>query len=132
MGPQEPHGTFILRIEDTDKEREVPGSKQQIMDSLNWLGVVYDEGPDIGGPNAPYLQSERLPSYKEWGQKLVDAGFAYADTFTEAEVEAFRTREPKPTRKSFSFSQPPSGESSGLGRRHAASLQDTREGLRLA
>lgn len=85
-------GTFILRIEDTDKEREVPGSKEQIIESLKWIGIDYDEGPDIGGPNAPYLQSERLPSYKEWAQKLVDAGFAYADTFTEAEVEAFRTQ----------------------------------------
>ena len=86
------HGTFILRIEDTDKEREVSGSKEQIMDSLKWIGIDYDEGPDIGGPNAPYLQSERLASYKTWGQKLVDAGFAYADTFTEAEVEAFRAQ----------------------------------------
>ena len=85
-------GKFLLRIEDTDKEREVAGSKQQIIDSLNWLGITYDEGPDIGGPNAPYLQSERLDSYKKWGQKLVDAGFAYADTFTEAEVETFRAQ----------------------------------------
>ncbi len=85
-------GTFILRIEDTDKEREVAGSKEQIIESLKWIGIDYDEGPDIGGPNAPYLQSERLDSYKKWGQKLVDAGFAYADTFTEAEVEAWRTQ----------------------------------------
>jgi glutamyl-tRNA synthetase len=86
------NGTFILRIEDTDKAREVPGSKEQIIESLKWLGVDYDEGPDIGGPNAPYLQSERLDSYKIYGQRLVDAGHAYADTFTEAEVEAFRVQ----------------------------------------
>ena len=85
-------GTFILRIEDTDKEREVAGSKEQIIESLKWIGIDYDEGPDIGGPNAPYLQSERLDSYKKWGQKLVDSGFAYADTFTEAEVEVWRTQ----------------------------------------
>lgn len=96
------HGTFILRIEDTDKEREVPGSKEQIIDSLRWIGITYDEGPDIGGPNAPYLQSERLDSYKRWGQKLVDAGFAYADTFTEAEVEAFRA-EAEASKQPFLF-----------------------------
>lgn len=96
------HGTFILRIEDTDKEREVPGSKQQIMDSLNWIGITYDEGPDIGGPNAPYLQSERLESYKRWGQKLVDAGFAYADTFTEEAVEQFR-KEAEAAKQPFLF-----------------------------
>ena len=50
-------GTFILRIEDTDKEREVAGAKEQIMRALKWLGADYDEGPDVGGPNAPYVQS---------------------------------------------------------------------------
>ena len=85
-------GTFILRIEDTDKEREVEGSKQQIIDSLSWIGITCDEGPHIGGPNAPYLQSERLPLYKTYAQKLIDAGFAYPDPYTSEELEKFREK----------------------------------------
>ncbi|HQV64902.1 MAG TPA: glutamate--tRNA ligase [Candidatus Paceibacterota bacterium] len=86
------NGTFILRIEDTDKAREVEGSIQHIIDSLKWVGITWDEGIDIGGPNAPYLQSERLESYKKYAQKLVDKGLAYADPYTPEEVEAFRVK----------------------------------------
>jgi len=86
------NGTFILRIEDTDKKREVSGSIEHIIKSLKWLGIDWDEGPDIGGPNAPYLQSERLKSYKEYAQKLIDKGLAYADPYTEEEVESFRKK----------------------------------------
>src|SRR3989344_1103126 len=63
-------GTFILRIEDTDKEREVEGSIEHILKSLKWLGINWDEGPDIGGSNKPYLQSKRLNLYKDYAQKL--------------------------------------------------------------
>lgn len=84
------NGSFILRIEDTDKQREVEGSMQQIIDSLHWLGIQWDEGVDIGGPHAPYLQSQRLAIYKEWAQKLINAGLAYADPYTPAELDAFR------------------------------------------
>ncbi|MES2214392.1 MAG: glutamate--tRNA ligase family protein, partial [Pseudomonadota bacterium] len=66
------NGTFILRIEDTDKAREVEGSIDHIIESLKWVGLEWDEGFDIGGPNAPYLQSERLSSYKKYAQVLVD------------------------------------------------------------
>lgn len=83
-------GTFILRIEDTDKQREVTGSIQQIMDSLRWLGIDWNEGVEIGGPHAPYLQSERLDIYKNWAQRLIDSGRAYADPYTPEEIEAFR------------------------------------------
>jgi glutamyl-tRNA synthetase len=83
-------GQFVLRLEDTDKKREVAGSDQHVMDSLRALGLDYDEGPDIGGPYAPYRQSERLDSYQVWAKKLVDAGRAYADPYTPAEVQAFR------------------------------------------
>jgi len=83
-------GSFILRLEDTDKAREVEGSAEHLIDSLRTLGLVYDEGPDIGGPYAPYRQSERLDVYKKWAQKLIDAGRAYADPYTQAEVQAFR------------------------------------------
>lgn len=85
-------GTFILRIEDTDKVREVAGSIQQIESSLQWLGINWDEGIDKGGLHAPYKQSERLEIYKEWAQKLIDAGRAYADPYTPEELEAFRNQ----------------------------------------
>lgn len=83
-------GTFILRIEDTDKVREVEGSVQQIENSLNWLGIHWDEGVDKGGPHMPYKQSERLEIYKEWARKMVAEGRAYADPYTPEEIEAFR------------------------------------------
>ena len=60
------------------------------MESLQALGLQYDEGPDVGGPYAPYTQSERLETYKTWAQKLIDAGRAYADPYTPEEVQAFR------------------------------------------
>lgn len=85
-------GKFILRIEDTDKVREVDGSIDHIIDSLKWLGIDWDEGPDIGGINAPYKQSERLDSYRKYAQILIDKGLAYADPYTEDEVEAFRNK----------------------------------------
>ena len=85
-------GTFILRIEDTDKEREVAGSKEQIMEALKWLGIIWDEGPDIGGPNAPYTQSERLSHYKKYAQILIEKGHAYADPYSEEELETLRKR----------------------------------------
>lgn len=84
------NGTFILRIEDTDKQREVEGSIDHIIAALKWLGIEWDEGVDIGGPNAPYLQSLRGESHKKYAQQLIDKGLAYADPYTESEVEAFR------------------------------------------
>ena len=87
---QKNKGTFILRIEDTDKVREVPGSIEQIENSLRWLGINWQEGIDIGGPNAPYLQSDRIDIYKEWADKLIASGRAYADPYSKEELEAFR------------------------------------------
>ncbi len=84
------NGQFILRLEDTDKAREVEGSAKHIMDSLSWLGIDWDEGPDCGGDYAPYKQSERLDIYKQWAKKLIDSGRAYADPYTAAEVDEFR------------------------------------------
>jgi glutamyl-tRNA synthetase len=83
-------GTFVLRFEDTDKKREVQGSREHLIKSLQTLGLDYEEGPDIGGPFGPYVQSERLASYREWAQVLIDAGRAYADPYTPQEVQAFR------------------------------------------
>lgn len=86
------NGQFVLRLEDTDQKREVAGSLEHLIKSLRALGIIYDEGPDIGGPYEPYRQSERLESYKKWAQKLIDIGSAYADPYTPAELEAFRER----------------------------------------
>jgi glutamyl-tRNA synthetase len=70
-------GAFVLRIEDTDRTRSRADSEAQIMDALRWLGLRWDEGPDVGGPHGPYHQSARLPIYAEHAQKLVDSGRAY-------------------------------------------------------
>lgn len=85
-------GQFILRLEDTDQAREVEGADKHIMASLRALGLEYDEGPDIGGKYGPYRQSERLQSYTEWAQKLIAQGRAYADPYTQEEVQAFREK----------------------------------------
>ncbi len=88
-------GQFILRLEDTDQKREVKGADQHIIDSLHALWIEYDEGPDSGGPHAPYRQSERLEIYKKWAQKLIQSGRAYADPYTPQEVQAFREQAQK-------------------------------------
>lgn len=85
-------GTFILRIEDTDKDREVTGAIDRLKEALIWLGVKWDQGPDVGGPYAPYIQSERLDIYKKYAYKLIELGFAYPDPFTEEEVEVLRQK----------------------------------------
>jgi len=85
-------GQFILRIEDTDKAREVEGSIGHIIESLKWLGIEWDEGIDIGGPYAPYLQSARLESYTKYAKQLIEKGFAYPDPYTSEELEAFRKK----------------------------------------
>ncbi len=83
-------GQFILRIEDTDQAREVEGAVAQITASLKALGLDYDEGPDQPGEFGPYYQSERLDVYKQWSQKLIDSGRAYADPYSPEEVQKFR------------------------------------------
>ncbi|MGD8374444.1 MAG: glutamate--tRNA ligase [Candidatus Woesebacteria bacterium] len=85
-------GQFILRIEDTDKVREVEGSIQHIADSLSWLGIDWDEGVGVGGQHGPYIQSERLSIYKEFAQKLIDKGRAYADPYSAEELQVFRDK----------------------------------------
>jgi len=85
-------GTFILRIEDTDKAREVEGSIDHIQESLKWLGIEADYGPGKPGPFGSCIQSERLDTYKEWANKLIAKGLAYPDPYTAEEVEAFRQK----------------------------------------
>jgi glutamyl-tRNA synthetase len=83
-------GQFILRIEDTDRKRYVPGAEQELMDSLRWLGLQWDEGPDVGGPYGPYRQSERKEIYQEYAKKLVDSGKAYYCFCTPEKLERER------------------------------------------
>ena len=70
-------GQFIIRIEDTDRKRFVPGSEDEILESLDWLGLRWDEGPDLGGRHGPYRQSERVELYRHHADQLVELGFAY-------------------------------------------------------
>jgi glutamyl-tRNA synthetase len=95
-------GQFILRIEDTDQAREVEGAVEVMKETLNWLGISWDEGPDIGGPYAPYIQSERKEIYHTWAQKLIEQGRAYADPYTPEQLEALRD-EAKAQKKAFLF-----------------------------
>ena len=83
-------GTFVLRIEDTDQERSTPESRQVIFDSLRWLGLTWDEGPEVGGPHAPYSQMERLALYKQFSDKLVDEQKAFRCACTKEELDAQR------------------------------------------
>ena len=85
-------GQFILRIEDTDRDRYVEGGVEEIFRSLRWLGLHWDEGPDISGPYGPYVQSQRLPIYHEYARKLVDQGDAYAMYYSQNEIEQIRQR----------------------------------------
>lgn len=84
------NGTFILRIEDTDAERSSWEMVGGIVDGLRWLGLDWDEGPDIGGPHAPYFQSQRLDRYRAAAAQLVTAGHAYACYCTPEEIQARR------------------------------------------
>jgi glutamyl-tRNA synthetase len=86
------NGTMILRIEDTDQNRYVPGAEEYIINSLNWVGIQIDEGVGKGGPHAPYRQSERKSIYKQYAQQLVDEGNAYYAFDTEQDLETMRER----------------------------------------
>ena len=83
-------GTFILRIEDTDQARYVEGATELIMDTLKWLGLEWDEGPEVGGPHAPYFQTERKDLYLEWAKKLIAEGRAYADPTDSDTIQGYR------------------------------------------
>jgi glutamyl-tRNA synthetase len=85
-------GTMILRIEDTDQSRFVPGAEEFILKSLAWAGIKIDEGVGVGGPFAPYRQSERKEIYKIYARQLVESGHAYYAFDTEEEINALRDR----------------------------------------
>jgi glutamyl-tRNA synthetase len=83
-------GTFVLRLEDTDQARSTEASYRGVLDELRWLGLDWDEGPEVGGPYGPYRQSERLDLYREAAAKLHEGGYAYESYSTDAEVRARR------------------------------------------
>ena len=83
-------GQFLLRIEDTDQARSTPESEQAILDSLRWLGLEWDEGPDVGGDHGPYRQSERMGLYGQYAQQLVNEGKAFVCYRTPQELDALR------------------------------------------
>jgi len=86
-------GKFILRVEDTDRERYSDESLQDLYDTLDWLGVKWDEGPVVGGPYGPYIQSERTAIYQEYAKKLVDMGKAYYCYCTSERLEQLREKQ---------------------------------------
>ena len=83
-------GTFIVRIEDTDQSRKVEGALESILASLKWLGLDWDEGPEIGGEYGPYFQSERLELYQKYARELIDNGHAYKCYCSSERLEKMR------------------------------------------
>jgi len=86
-------GDFLLRIEDTDQERLVEGAVDVIYNTLKRVGLRHDEGPDIGGPYAPYVQSQRLDTYRPYAQQLVEEGKAYYCFCTKERLESLKTED---------------------------------------
>ncbi len=83
-------GTFVLRIDDTDTERNRAEALQPILDGFRWLGILWDEGPEVGGPFGPYFQGQRLNSYRAAALKLLETGHAYPDYLSKEELDAER------------------------------------------
>jgi glutamyl/glutaminyl-tRNA synthetase len=86
-------GKFILRIEDTDQKRYIPGAVENLINTLKKLGIDYDEGPDIGGPYAPYIQSQRIDLYIRYAKKLIKEGYAYYCFCSEEELARERAEQ---------------------------------------
>jgi glutamyl-tRNA synthetase len=101
-------GQFLLRVEDTDEKRFVPGAADDMMASLRWVGIDWDEGPDIGGPHAPYVQSQRndLGIYQTYANQLLESGRAYMSFTTEPELEQMRADAAARGIKAFRFRGP--------------------------
>ncbi len=94
-------GKFVLRIEDTDLKRNTPTATRQVMQDLRWLGIDWDEGPEVGGPNGPYFQSQRTDFYDKYVQKLLDEQKAYHCFDTAEELDALRAQQ-----KGFVYARP--------------------------
>lgn len=95
-------GDFILRIEDTDQTRFVPGAEEYIIEAFQWLGIKFDEGVGIGGPFGPYKQSERKPMYKQYADFLIENGWAYYAFDTPEALDAKR-KEAEAQKKTFQY-----------------------------
>jgi len=98
-------GKFILRIEDTDQKRNTPTAIRQVIDDLHWLGIDWDEGPEVGGPNGPYLQSQRREIYDKYVKKLIDEQKAYWCFDTPEELDVLR-KEAEAQKKNFIYPRP--------------------------
>ena len=128
-------GQFILRIEDTDQKRYVPGAEEELIDSLHWLGLEWDEGPDVGGPYGPYRQSERREIYLEHARWLVEHGHAYYCFCSPQRLEKVRQEQIKAKTDSHTMmapAAPGSGRSCSAGeswRIVCDALQDTSGGI---
>jgi glutamyl-tRNA synthetase len=88
-------GTFVLRIEDTDVSRNTAGAQQGLLEALRWLGLDWDEGPEVGGPHQPYVQSERGDIYRDVAVRLLEEGYAYRCFCTPEEIQARQRERPK-------------------------------------
>jgi glutamyl/glutaminyl-tRNA synthetase len=98
-------GKFLLRIEDTDLKRNTPTAMQQVLNDLRWLGIDWDEGPEVGGPNGPYLQSQRRGIYDRYVRKLIDEKKAYYCFDTPEEIEGWR-KEAEVRKQVFLYPRP--------------------------
>lgn len=128
-------GVFVLRVDDTDAQRNLEDALQPILDGLRWLGIDWDEGPEVGGPCGPYYQSQRQESYRRAVARLLEAGAAYRDYATAEELaaereEAQRAGVPYRSSRRFAhFGSEPHEEWEAQGRKPAVRLAMPREGL---
>ena len=97
-------GQFVLRIDDTDRERNIAAALQPILDGFRWLGLDWDEGPEVGGPHAPYFQSQRQAAHSAAVARLLETGHAYRDYATTEEIQAERTAAEK-DKRAFLYSR---------------------------
>ncbi|MBL9123061.1 MAG: glutamate--tRNA ligase [Planctomycetaceae bacterium] len=127
-------GEFILRIDDTDQQRNVESALAPILHGLKWLGIDWDEGPDIGGPYGPYYQSQRQDNYRAAAARLLASGHAYLDYATPEEIAAEREaaqKEKRPflySRKYMAATPEQQAEFAGQGRSAVVRLKMPREG----
>lgn len=131
-------GQFIVRIEDTDMKRTVPGAEQEIVEGLSWLGLAYDEGPGVGGAYGPYRQSERFAIYQEHAKILVGEGHAYPCFCSPARLEKmrqFQMKHKEPVRYDGTCRRLPPEEAArrvASGEKHTIRFRIPREGLTTA
>jgi glutamyl-tRNA synthetase len=102
-------GQFLLRIDDTDQERHVEDAVPKILDGFRWMGLDWDEGPEVGGPHGPYFQSQRAALYREAAERLVASGHAYRDYSTEAERAAEKSAA-EAQKRAFRFRRKPQSD----------------------